>query len=214
MRIGLVSDHSLAHAPPLDTLRQCAEALHTRHGFDVSWLLATDTLAALAPALRPGVADDLPPTCRHVMPYALYRLEAARLIALESDVWQDNALHTRLFTLLRLMHREQPFAALHAWGALPTLYLTVYTAVYLRLPSAVFYTPACLQDGPRHAFLWSWVARHATIAYTRDAAERQRLLSASPLQPEQVQVLNAAQPDTIAALGRNFHHIAKNPFSL
>ena len=214
MRIGLVSDHTLAHAPHLRTLRQCARALNTRYGVDVSWLLSANTLTTLTPAPRPSAANDMPPTCRHVIPYTLHRLEAVRLIALDPVFWQDNALHTRLFTLLRLMHREQPFDALQAWGALPTLYFTVYTAVYLHLPAAVFYTPDCLQDGPQDAFLWSWVARHATIAYTGDATERQRLLSTSPLQPEQVQVLNAAQPDTIAALARNFHHIAKKPFSL
>ncbi|ETX01165.1 MAG: hypothetical protein ETSY2_37735 [Candidatus Entotheonella gemina] len=216
MHIGLVSDHTLTHSPQQRVLHQCAEALTTRNGDDVSWLLSTDTIAALAhdPALRPADASDLPPTCRDVIPYSLYRLDTIRLIGIEPDFWQDTALHTRLFTFLCLLHREQPFAVLQAWGALSTLYLTVYTATYLHLPGTVFYTPSCLQDGPQQSFLWQWVARHTAMAFTEHATEREHLLHSSPLQPEQIRVLAPEQPDTIAALGRNFHDIAKNPFSL
>jgi hypothetical protein len=218
MHIGLVSDHTLTHAPQhhAQTLCQCANTLTARNGFDVHWLLSTDTLAALAhdPALRPADADDMPPTCRHVIPYALYRLDAVRLIALEPSCWHDTALHTRLFTFLCLLHREQPFAVLQAWGTLPTLYLTVYTATYLNLPGTVFYTSSCLQDGPQQSFLWQWVAQRVAMAFTGDATDRERLLTTSPLQPEQIQLLNPSQPDTIAALGRNFHDIAKNSFNL
>ncbi len=213
MHIGLVSD--LTHSPQSHELSQVAKGL-THNGFDVHWLLSTETVAALDhdPALRPADASDMPPTCRHVIPYTLYRLDAVRLIALEPPLWRDTALHTRLFTFLCLLHREHPFAVLHAWGALPTIYLTVYTATYLNLPGTVCYTPSCLQDGPQQSFLWQWVARHVAMAFTTHTTEREQLLNTSPLQPEQVQVLDAAQPDTIAVLGRNFHDIAKNPFSL
>jgi hypothetical protein len=218
MHIGLVSDPTLIHAPQhhAQTLHQCAKTLTTLNGFDVHWLLSTTTLAALAqdPALRPADASDLPPTCRHVIPYTLYRLEAVQLIALEPAFWHDTALHTRLFTFLCLLHREQPFATLQAWGALPTIYLTLYTATYLRLPGTVFYTPSCLQEGPPQSFLWQWVAQHIAMAFTGHATDRERLLHTSPLQPDQIQVLNLAQPNTIAALGHTFHEIAKNPFNL
>jgi hypothetical protein len=218
MHIGLVSDHTLTQAPPqhVHTLRQCAKALSTRYRLDVHWLLSTDTLAALAPDpdLRPADAGDIPPTCRHVIPYALYRLDAVRLIGLEPSFWHDTALHTRLFTFLCLLHRAQPFAALQAWGALTTMYLTVYTATYLHLPGTAFYTSSCLQDGPQQSFLWQWVAQHTAMAYTEHARDRERLAQTSALQPGQIQVLDPAQPDTIAALGRNVHDIAKNPSNL
>ncbi len=218
MHIGLVSDHTLTHSPQhhAQILRQCVQALTALNGFEVHWLLSTDTLAALAndPALRPANASDMPPTCRHVIPYTLYRLGAIRLIGLEPSFWHDTALHTRLFTFLCLLHREQPFTALQAWGALPTIYLTLYTATYLHLPGTVFYTPSCLQDGPQQSFLWQWVAQRTAMAFTGQATDRDRLLRTSSLQPEQIQVLDPAQPNTIAALGRSFHDIAKNPFNL
>ncbi len=216
MHIGLVSDHTLTHAPQQPILRQCAHTLATTSGFDVHWLLSTDTLSAWAqdPALRPADPCDMPPTCRHVIPYALYRLDTIRLIGVDPSFWQDTALHTRLFTFLRLLHREQPFAALQAWGALATGYLTVYTAAHLHLPGTMFYTSSCLQDGPQQSFLWNWVARHLTLAYTGHAADRQRLLQTSSLQPEQIFILDPAQPETIAAFARRFQTIAKNPFNL
>jgi hypothetical protein len=218
MHIGLVSDHTLSHSSERHalTLRQCVNALTTLDGFDVHWLLSTHTIAALAhdPALRLADASDMPPTCRYVIPYTLYRLDEARLIALEPSFWHDTALHTRLFTFLCLLHRQQPFDVLQAWGALSTIYLSVYTATYLKLPGTVFYTPSCLQDGPRQAFLWQWVALHTARAFTGHAKDRKRLSHTSPLQPEQIQVLNPAQPDTIATLGRNFQEIAKKPVNL
>jgi hypothetical protein len=198
------------------TLLQCAKAFSTRYCLDVHWLLSTDTLATLAhdPELRPADAGDMPLTCRHVIPYTLYRLDAVRLIGLEPFFWYDTALHTRLFTFLCLLHRAQPFMALQAWGALPTMYLTVYTATYLHLPGTVFYTSSCLQDGPQQSFLWQWVAQHIAMAYTGHARDRERLIQTSALPPGQIQVLDPAQPDTIAALGRNVHDIAKNPPNL
>ena len=122
MHIGLVSDHTLSHSSERHalTLRQCVNALTTLDGFDVHWLLSTHTIAALAhdPALRLADASDMPPTCRYVIPYTLYRLDEARLIALEPSFWHDTALHTRLFSFLCLLHRQQPFDVLQAWGAL------------------------------------------------------------------------------------------------
>lgn len=212
MHIGLVSDHTLTSSLQQQTLRQWANALIALNRFEVHWLLSTDTIAA--PALHPADARDMPPTCRHVIPYTLYQWGTARLIGLEPSFWHDTALHTRLFTFLCLLHREQPLATLQAWGALPTLYFTVYTATYLHLPATVFYTPSCLQDGPQQSFLWQWVAQHTAMAFTGHAADRERLLQTSPLQPEQILVLDPAQPDTIAASGHNFHNIAKNPFNL
>jgi len=218
MHIGLVSDYTLTHASQRHvlTLRQCVNTLTTLDGFDVHWLLSTHTIAALAhePALRPADASDMPPTCRYVIPYTLYRLDEARLIALEPSFWHDTALHTRLFTFLCLLHRQQPFDVLHVWGALSTIYLSVYTATYLKFPGTVFYTPSCLQDGPRQAFLWQWVALHTARAFTGHAKGRKRLSHTSPLQPEQIQVLNPAQPDTIATLGRTFQEIAKKSVNL
>jgi hypothetical protein len=218
MHIGLVSDHtlSLSPQPHVQALVRCARALTRLDDVDVHWLLSTHTIAALAhdAALRPADASDMPPTCRYVIPYTLYRLDHVRLVALEPSFWCDTALHTRLFTFLCLLHRQQPFDVLQAWGELSTIYLTVYTATYLKLPGTVFYTPSCLQNGPRQAFLWHWVALHTTMAFTGDAKDRQRLSHLSPLQPEQIQVLDAAQPDAIAAWGRNFQEIAKKHFNL
>jgi hypothetical protein len=218
MHIGLVSDHTLTLSPQghEQTLHQCAKALTRLDDVDVHWLLSTHTMAALAcdAALHLADVGDMPPTCRYVIPYTLYRLNNLRLVTLEPSFWGDTALHTRLFTFLCLLHRQQPFDVLQAWGDLSTIYLTVYTATYLKCPGTVFYTPACLQDGPRQAFLWQWVARHTTMAFTGHAKDRQRLWQSSPLQPEQIQVLDTAQPEAIAAWGRNFQEIAKKPFNL
>jgi hypothetical protein len=217
MHIGLVSDPTLTHSPQHHehTLRQCANALTALDGFDVHWFLSTDTLASLAhdPALRPAPDSDMPPTCRYVVPYAIYRLNAVRLIVLEPVFWHDTALHTRLFTLLCLFHQAQPFDVVQAWGTLSTLYLTIYTAMYLKCPGTVFYTASCLRDGPEQPFIWQWVAQHIAMAFIRPS-DRERLLLTSHLQPEHIQVLDPERPDTISTLGHKFHDIAKNPPNL
>lgn len=216
MHIGLISDHTLTHSSQQQVIRQCASALTSLNRFDVHWLLSTDTIAALVrdSALQPADARDLPPTCRYVIPYTLYCLDSIWLIGLEPAFWQDTALHTRLFTFLCLLHREQPFAVLQAWGALSTLYLTVYAANFLHLPGTVFYTRSCLQDGPQQSFLWQWVARHTAMAFTGHTADRAHALRHSPLQPEQIQVFDPEQPGALAVLERNFHDIAKKPLNL
>ncbi len=220
MRILLVSDHTLASQP--QPACQFAKIL-VQNGMQVHWLADTDTISALAedPDFRPAAASEMPVTCRHVIPYTLHGLHGIQLVGIESGMWHDTALHTRLFTFLCLLHRERPFSILQAWGGLPTAYLTVYTAAFLGLPGTVFYTPSCLQDGPQQAFLWQWVAQHVAMALTAHASDREQLLDTSSLQPHQVRVIESIQattgPAVVAwyqALAQNFQDVAKNPFNL
>lgn len=73
MHIGLVSDHTLIHPSQSQALYPCVNALTTRHHFDIHWLFSTNTISTLAgdPAWYPADTSDMPPTCRHVIPYTL-----------------------------------------------------------------------------------------------------------------------------------------------
>lgn len=211
MHLVLVSDHTLTSSPQHPS--QFAKSL-VHNGLQVHWLADTGTIEALGhdPELHPAEASEMPATCRHVVPYTLHHLSGVTLIGIEPAVWRDTALHTRLFTFLCLLHRAHPLAVLHAWGSLPTAYLTVYTATFLRLPGTVFYTPSCLQDGPQQSFLWQWVAQHTALAFTASASDRERLLHTSPLPPRQVKVMDPTQPGD-QALMQNFQDVAKNPYN-
>ncbi len=220
MRIVLVSDHTLtaSHQLPCQVAKSLAQ-----NGMQVYWLAAANTVKALTgnPDLRSAEANDMPATCHHVIPYTLHHLHDVQIIGIEATFWQDTALHTRLFTFLRLLHQERPFTALQAWGRLPTAYLTVYTAVLLGLPGTVVYTPSCLRDGPHQAFLWHWVAQHVAKAFTTHADDREQLIKSSSLQPGQVEVIDpdhpAIGPNMVVwyqALAQNFQEVAKNPYNL
>lgn len=202
MRIGLVSDQSTADANHLATgdgvrvLRHLTRVL-VQHGFQVQWIAATDTAAALSddPGLRPLNAAAMPPTCQYVLPYELYHLDdGIDLVCLNRALWQDRALHTRLFTLFCLLQREHPCVLWQAWGTLATTFLTAYTASFLGLPCSVFYTSACLREAPQQRFLGQWVARHIAAGLVGTVSDRQRLLAMGDLAPERVQVVDLQLP--------------------
>jgi hypothetical protein len=201
MRIGLVSDQSTTAANHLATrdgvrvLRRLTRVL-VQYGFQIQWITATDTAAALSddPCLRPLNATAMPPTCRYVLPYELYHLDGIDLVCLNRALWQDRALHTRLFTFFCLLQRERPCALWQTCGTLATTFLTAYTASFLSLPCSVFYTSTCLREAPQQRFLWQWVARHIAAGLVGTVSERERLLAMGDLAPERVQVIDLHRP--------------------
>ncbi|MGQ4807267.1 hypothetical protein NKDENANG_00611 [Candidatus Entotheonellaceae bacterium PAL068K] len=201
MRIGLVSYHPTATSSRADIyedflcLRQFVLTL-VGQGLQVVWLSSTDTATALADdvSLAEAEAHDLPPTCRHVVPCQPYRFGGARLLCVDRDIWQHPELHTRLFTFLGLLHRELPCAVLHAWGMFHLLYLTVYTACFLRIPVAASFAAPNLQHDAQDSFRWQWLARHVSVALVSSQTNRTRLLGMSDLTPERVRIVDPAQP--------------------
>jgi hypothetical protein len=183
---------------------QSAIALHQHRG-QTYWLSSTETAEALATDTRLAAADahDVPATCRYVVPYQPYRLAGVPLLGVDSPVWQRPDLHTRLFTLLGLLQRQRPCAVFHAWGTLPTLYLTVYTASFLGIPAVVSYGPLCYHASAQHPFLWSWVMQHAAGVIVASDADRQRLLAMGELPAGRIQIVDYAAPrmaQTLSAL--------------
>lgn len=199
MRIALVSYHPIATSADAETchdlltLRQYAVIL-VRHGLQVLWLTSAETATALADdvSLLPTGEDDLPETCRHVIPCQPYRFEGVRLLCVDDSLWQQRALHTRLYTFVRLLQRELSCAVLHTWGTFPAAYLGVYTARLLGLPAAVYYSQPYLRDGPQQSFVWHWVARHLTIALVSSHADQEYLLTTSDLTPARISVIDPA----------------------
>lgn len=201
MRIGLVSDVSAALNRDLSACDGVVALtrfvrLLARRGFQVQWITATEMAEALSDdaGLRPVEAAAMPPTCRYVLPYELYQLDGVELVCLPRAYWQDRALHTRLFTFLGLMQRERPCALWQTWGTLATTFLTAYTASYLNLPCAVFYTSACLREAPQQDFLWQWVTHHTQAGLVGTVSDRARLLATATLASEYVQVIDPLAP--------------------
>ena len=211
MRIGLISYHptvSPATAEEMDSDFQSLcryVATLQQYGYQVHWLSSTDTAAALAQDPRLITADeqDVPATCRYVVPYQPYRFAGVSLLCVDSTCWQRPDLHTRLFTLLCLLQRERPCTVLHAWGTLGAIYMAVYTAGYLSVPAVVSYGPACRHAGPQQPFLWQWVAQHAATAVVATAADQESLVATTDLPPARVHVIDPTRPPeahTLAAL--------------
>ena len=210
MRVALVSHHHTAGSidpavhQNLLCLRQCAVAL-VRHGLQVLWLSSTATAEVLARDAQviPGSLEDLPATCRYVVPCQPYRLDGVQLVSVDTTLWEQPALHTRLFTFLGLLQQELPWALLHAWGTLSAAYVGVYTARCLGCPAVVTYHQPWPGDDPTQTFLWQWVAEHVAMALVCSHADRQGLLATKAFPPARVQVIDPALPTlgaTTAAL--------------
>jgi hypothetical protein len=217
MRIGLISYHPVLslHTPEVHSdfqgVCQSAVALH-QHGFPVHWVSSTDTAEVLATDWRLVAADeqDMPATCRFVVPYHPYRFAGVPLLCVGQAVWQQPDLHTRIFTLLSLLQRHSPYTVFHAWGTLPAIYTTVYTACFLGVPAVVSYGPLCLAAHAQHPFLWQWVAQHAAVALVSSDTDRERLLAASDLSPARVHVVDPVLPTmahTVASLYRRVYSL-------
>ncbi len=193
MRLGLLSDFTTYE--DLLPLRQFAIAL-MRHGLHVLWVASTDMAAALASDSGLVAADtrDLPATCRYVIPCQPYRLEHVQILCVDRAVWQDPALHTRLFTFLCLLQHELPCAVFHAWGTLPATYLTVYTARFLGIPAVVSYSRSWRGRDPRQTFMWQWVARHAAVTLAATQTEQTCLRTVNGFEPARIRVMDPASP--------------------
>ena len=208
MRIGLISYHPTVSAAPAEEVGSDFQSLCQYiatlqlHGYQVHWLSSTDTAAALAQDHRLVTADaqDVPATCRYVVPYQPYRFAGASLLCVDSACWQRPDLHTRLFTLLCLLQRERPYTVLHAWGTLGAIYMAVYTAGYLGVPAVVSYGPACWYAGARQPFLWQWVVQHTAAAVVATEADRESLVATTDLPPARVHVIDSTQPPEAHAL--------------
>jgi hypothetical protein len=185
-------------------LHQYAAAL-AQQGHQVYWLTSPETWRAGGGDMTLGreVKGDVPPTCRYVVPCQAYRCGEIRVFCVDEAVWQQPALHTRLFTFCCLLQEALAYEVLHAWGALPVAYLAVYTARFLGLPAVVSYDQQTLRADPQQSFLWDWVTRQGSGAVVASVADRERLLAVSTLAPAQVRVIDPTMPgagDTLTAL--------------
>jgi hypothetical protein len=215
MRIGLISYHptsSLADPEVYSDFQGvCQHAVALQQcGFQAYWLSSTDTAEALVSDSRLAAAEvqDVPATCRYVVPYHPYRIAGGPLLCVDRTVWQRADLHTRLFTLLCLLQRERSYTVLHVWGTLPAIYTTVYTACFLGVPAVVSYGPLCLSANAQYSFLWQWVAQHAALAFVASDTDRDRLLATSSLLPARVHVVEPLLPTaghTMTSLYRCVH---------
>jgi hypothetical protein len=109
------------------------------------------------------VTDMLPATCQHVVPLQAYDYQGVRLLVLAQALWHQPDFHTRLFTLLCLLHRALPCQIWHAWCSMPLAYLTVYTARFVTVPAVVSCDAAMLAARGQQPFLWDWMMRHASV---------------------------------------------------
>lgn len=182
MRIGLISDHPASSDVTCQSdfgiLRQQVMAL-AEQGLPAFWLTSTATAEALRddPALVPEGVDSLPATCRYVVPCQPYRFAGMPLLCVDRTLWQQRALHTRLFTFLCLLQRELPSAVWHVWGDVSVTFLTVYTACFLGVPIVASYHAACIDQGSLLSFEWQWIAHHVSMAMVTNAADQARLVA-------------------------------------
>lgn len=201
MRLCVISDYpSIPRTPAADdydlsTLRHWAAAL-VQQGHQVHWLLSTRSLQALDAevALTPAATDLLPATCQYIVPVQPYQLTGIDILCVEQHVWQHADMHTRLFTFLCLLQRALSCDVVHAWGALAVAYLAVYTARFLAIPAVVSYDGQLRSALAQQPFLWDWVARQVSAAVVPSMAEREQLLTLSPLPSGQIHVIAPTQP--------------------
>ncbi len=185
MHICMLSDH-------LES-RDAVVALG-QQGHDVSWLVPTAYLPTLSVETeRLTVATDiLPATCQHVIPLQAYHYQGVQLLVISQTLWQQPELHTRLFTLLCLLHRAAPYQVFHTWGPVPLAYLTVYTARFVAVPAVVSCDAAMLAAREHQPFLWDWMLRQAAAMVVPSRAERAQLVSHNAGLP--VSVLDTTHP--------------------
>lgn len=176
LRLGLIGDHV--------ALKPLALAL-AQEGHTVCWFLPAAVVSTLMPTAQPLTHEHLPATCRHVLPVQVSTTHGVWLLGLEQTLWEDAGLHTRLFTLLGLWHRVQPWHVLQAGSPLALAYLTVYTARFLGVPAAVWVDETLLAARTVQPFRWEWITRHAAAL----------LGSGAPAGGPVVQALDLACPD-------------------
>jgi hypothetical protein len=135
-----------------------------------------------------------------VVPYQAYRLAGVHVCAVDVAVWQHPDLHTRLFTLLCLLHRAYSWDLVHAWGDGAAVYLGVYAGRFLGLPAVVSYSPAALAAAFQQSFIGTWVARNAAQVIVATAAERAALLACGVIVSDHVQVIDVIRPTAAPAM--------------
>lgn len=197
MRIGLISDHpaspDVASQRDFGMLRQHLLAL-VEQGVQAFWLTSTHTAEALRhdPALVPEAVHSLPATCRYVIPCQPYRFAGVSLFCVESTVWQQRPLHTRLFTFLCLLQQELPGAVWHVWGNISVAFLTVYTARFLGVPVVVSYDSTCMHEASFLSFAGQWVTQQASMAMVTSAADHERLVASRAYPPARICICHPA----------------------
>jgi hypothetical protein len=211
MRIGLISDHAaspaMASQRDFGMLCQHVLALVERNiqGF---WLTSTPTVEALRDDLTlvPEAVHSLPATCRYVIPCQPYRFAGMPLFCVDSAVWQQRPLHTRLFTFLCLLQQELPATVWHVWGSLAVVFLTVYTAHFLGVPVVVSYHTAGMREAPGLSFEWQWVARHVSMAMVTNAADYKQLVDSGAYPPTRMCLSQPALASSpVVALYQRLH---------
>lgn len=161
-------------------------------GYRVTWITSTEAIDACASdmALEPS-QNDLPLTCRYVLPCQPYRLAGAAVFAVDREVWRDTARQTRLFSFLCLMYRELAWNVVHARGELAAVFVAIYTAQFLGIPALVSYDDALIVSGEQQPFVWRWINRHVALASVRCEADRLRVLEMGELASENIRMGDA-----------------------
>ncbi|GIX49041.1 MAG: hypothetical protein KatS3mg131_3252 [Candidatus Tectimicrobiota bacterium] len=198
MRLLMLSYHAEAAAEAVARAARLFQAL-ARQGHQVVWIaapVAPEVATALGLRAQP---QRLPPTCRYVLPCQAYSVGRLCLYALDAALWQQPALHTRLFTFLCLLQRARPGDLLHVWGDFPAPYLGVYTARVLGLPAVVTYRSAAVPAEAQQAFAWRWTLQHTRAALVGSAALGRRLVGQG-LPAPRVRVLPTATPRALLRL--------------
>lgn len=159
-------------------------------GHQVTWITSTETIDTCAhdTAFIPTSQDDLPATCRYVLSCQPYRMAGATVFAIDREVWQDAALHTRLFSFLCLLQRELKWDVIHARGDLASVFTAVYTAQFLGVPAVVSYDDGLIAFAQQQPFVWRWINRHVAGARVCCEADRQRLIDVSELTAKDIRV--------------------------
>ncbi len=194
MRIALISHHADPVERPGE-LRHLGRWVHSlaRQGHGTWWLTSDDGLPVLAEGLplASSVPYRLPPTCRHVVPVRRYGLDRLPLIAAAGHLWCERPLLTRLMTFVELLQAEWPSRVFHIEGTLPAVFMAVYTACVLRVPTVVLYGPTLHREAAPDSFEWQWVTRHANLFLVSDGRLRRHLQQAEGLSPERLWALPA-----------------------
>ena len=199
MRMGLVSDKRSPLAPL--RLYQVIQEMG-RRGHEVLWIATTEMADAVRAQynLTASGIEQVPATCRYVVPCTWYDLDGGRLVEVEPDLLQDATLQTRLFTYICLIQRELPCHIWHAWGGIEVAYLTVYTARFLGLPAAVSCPEAWPDETAPLAFVEKWVMQHLDVMLAGSERHKQRLQRHTGYTQTRIEVTPFTSPGALAEM--------------
>ena len=223
MRITLVhpTHPSGAAEEASSTVNAPALLLYARRliqlGIEVIWISSTATAEALEDKadLAPA-AEDLPATCRHVLSCQSFRLPGLHLFCVDTSVWYEPTLQTRLFTFLCLLHPHLPGSVWQTWADGGSAFLTVYTARFVDCPVVVIYPQqqiSPLNPLPPPDFTDLWIGRHTSAAVVPTPAARQQLIATGHIPAAQqpaIYVVNPVSPQADTAMANLYRHLLQS----